>query len=228
MIVADSVAWTGRRAWADQARDMLIAHMVKRGVGVLDRRGMEPVYAAVDYLAARAGIAPVTLFYDPRAMPWVGAEALPLLHGIALSPKAFAMPPRRLAALLAHEVGHLAAGHGASPHYLATTLRPVSLAAVVAALALGDLALILAAVVAWIAVYLGVLRFTARMEEEADAIAARIVGSVLPLIECERAWRATRTRMDLANVWALAYPIRRPWLERMAADELAELHRAHG
>lgn len=89
------------------------------------------------------------------------------------------------------------------------------------AAALGSLPLILAALVALAAAHWAVLRHVTRLEEEADAMAAALMGSVipgLPTADPPKSWRGW-----LWSFWA-CYPTRRPWLHQWATAELVGLY----
>lgn len=87
-------------------------------------------------------------------------------------------------------------------------LRPCGLLTVVAALVLGDLALILAALGALVAADAAMRRFLARVEREADEGAAELLGSVRPLL----LRRQPPRRWDGLAIWLTGNPARRPWL----------------
>lgn len=218
-LVVDASAWTGHRPIEDLAAEVLS----RLGARPLLREEAPPLYAASDRLAALAGIAPPRLFFVEEMLD--GAAAMAGRPGwVLLTRRVVMAPPRRLLAVLAHEIGHLVEDHS-MPSY-APVLRPGAWVAVAAALALGHPGLVLAAVGALVAVWMAERRFFARSEAEADAVAVRLLGTVEPFLHMRDLKDAPHIRwMQRARAWLEGYPLRRPWLDRMAADELADLHR---
>jgi Zn-dependent protease with chaperone function len=220
-LVVDAAAWTGRAV--SRSADAVLRYLAREGARPLSRQEAPNLYAAADYLARRAGIAPPALFHVEALHPFGGAMALPELWCIVITRPALARPPRELAALLAHEVAHLAAGHAAVP--LAGLMRPAALVAVGIAAALGHVGLILAAVGALVAQDLAFRRRVAAVEREADELAARYLGTVAPLVAIEiAAGLRSRPMVERIGAWLECYPGRRPWLDRLAAAELVEMH----
>lgn len=226
MIVADAARWTGRRPWVEIVREATLAALRRNGAGVLAPEDAPWFYAMLAETARRAGLPMPVVVVDPK-FTVAAAQAIPPLEMIRFSPRALTFPQVVQASLIAHEMGHFVAGHGMTPDYIGQWLKPVSWVAVAAALALGDLALILAAVIAFILADLALRRFMARIEEEADRQAARLLGSVAALLASAERSRSIPVRwIDRATLWLGGYPLRRPWLDRIAAEEvLADFER---
>lgn len=222
-LVVDATAWTGRRYTREEREEAALALC---GVFPLDREAVPPLFAEVDAIAAALGIAPPRLFYRPKApafMPGGAAAANARNNSVVLTADAVALPPASRLAILAHELAHLAAGHGrdAFGRWFFAYQRRAGLLALGGAAALGSVPLILAALVALAAAHWAVLRQTRREEKEADAMAVALMGSVIPLLAL--ADRPISWRRRLAFFWT-CYPTRRPWLHQWAAAELVGLY----
>ena len=156
----------------------------------------------------------------PRFMAGSAAAVCPLGNVMVLTERALAVSQAEHVALLAHELAHVAAGHGRETfaRLFRVWHRRVGLAALWGAVVLASPPLILAALVALAAAHWAALQAATRAEEEADAMAARLMGSVIPLF-CTAHRRPLRWRQRLWFFWT-CYPTRRPWLHRWAAAEL--------
>jgi hypothetical protein len=129
-------------------------------------------------------------------------------------------PPDVLAAILAHEAGHIAAGHLRQRALAWNRLLPLGLVAV-AAIASPWLAAV--AALGCVALEVHARRVSRRIEREADEEAARILGSVAPLLLLRP---SPPRRVRRLWYWVMSYPESRPWLDSMAAAELLTLHEA--
>jgi Zn-dependent protease with chaperone function len=220
---ADATEWTGRRMGAREEQEAALAAW---RVLPLDRETVGPLYAETDAIARALGIAAPRLFYRPDAPAFMRgaiAAATASPPAVILTAEAVALPNERRLALLAHELAHVAAGHGAAPleRLFLGWHRCAALVALGGALALASPPLILAALAALAVAHWAALRCTVQSEQEADAIAVRLLGSVAPLLAQagQHGWRT-----HLALVWT-CYPTGRPWLYRWAAAELVEMRR---
>jgi Zn-dependent protease with chaperone function len=190
----------------------------RNGVLPIDREAVAPLYAETDTIARALGCEPPRLFYRPEAPAFLlGAKAAawPSHNLVVLTDGALRLPHDQFRALLAHEIAHIAARHGRDwfPRVFQVAHRGAGLVAVGGALALGSPLLVVAAVAALVSAHCAVLHHVSRAEEEADAIAAWVVGSVAPLMDeadAPRSWRARAAR------FLACYPMRRPWLHRWA------------
>lgn len=213
-LVVDAAAWTGQRP---TPMERLERHLARLGVLPIDREAVAALYAETDTIARTMGVAPPRLFYRPEP-PGVApgmAAAWPACNAILLTDKALTLPHDQFRALLAHELAHIAAGHGRAwfPRLFRAWHRAAGLLALGGAVALGSPLLTVAALGALVVAHGAVLRHVTRHEEEADAMAARVVGSVAPLlhdVDLPLGWRG-RAACVLA-----CYPMRRPWLHRWA------------
>ncbi len=218
-LVVDSEAWTGRPP-LEEAR--ALASLAGNGVLPIPRHVVPDLYAVSDHLARSAGIAVPLLLYSPK-FGGFSAAAYPRFNWIVLTGRGLSLPPVHLKALLAHEIGHIAARHRMSlgRRCLLSLQRPLSFLALGLSLALDDAFLALATAASFAISETVVRRSYEREEAEADAWAAQLMGSVVPLLDVhpkvqlwwQRLWRA-----------CLHYPARRPWIDRMAAAELVNLH----
>lgn len=220
VIEADATAWTGRRPWVDVVREATLNILRRKGAGVLAREDAPGLYALLDEMARRAGLPAPMVVVDPTLMA-AAALAQPALGMIRLAPRVLSFPQEAQAALIAHEMGHFAAGHCMAPAYVEDLLKPGSWMALAAALALGDVILVVLAVLAFVVSDMALRRHMARIEEEADRHAARLMGSVAALLALEEGKRSNPdTLLNRLTLWVGCYPRRRPWLARMAADEV--------
>ncbi|MCZ8147506.1 MAG: M48 family metalloprotease [Roseomonas sp.] len=219
-LIVDATAWTGRRLTREECEEAVLGSF---GVFPIDREAVPPLYAETDAIARALGIPPPRLFYSPEAprfMAGGGAAANVCTNTVILTGKALALPQAERVAILAHELAHIAAGHGRDlfGRLFNVWHRRVGLVALGGAVVLASPPLILAALVALTAAHWAVLQAATRAEEEADAMAARLMGTVIPLF-CTTHRRPLRWRQRLWFLWT-CYPTRRPWLHRWAAAEL--------
>ena len=192
------------------------------------------LYALADRLARRAGLtSPPTLYVTPTPLIEVVAVAgtETQADGIALSSGALrTLPPAEIEAVMAHEISHLASGDlrlfriigavGATIRILAVVGLGFTLAALLAApaadagagetLGLSPVVVLLFAISPLAATLLELALWRSR-EYAADAGAARLVGSPLPLVSALRRIDALHqspwiNRMLRRNVQAVALP----------------------
>lgn len=215
--MAGAAAWAGRTP--PNVRRLEAA--ARAGVHPIPRELLPPLYAVADCLADRAGIARPLLLYVPH---WRGFSAIATQDGgIVLTDAGLALPPPALLALLAHEIGHLAERHTLAPRWFFVLRRPMGLAALGLALALGNAPLTLAATLALALADRACRDVIARQEAEADAWAVRLTGSVAGLLAIAAPPVPARGWWRRAWLAGSGYPTERPWLVAMAAREMEGL-----
>lgn len=176
------------------------------------REEMPDLYRFVDALADRGGVPRVSLFYSPADIHGAAA-AEPLALRITLHPSAFNGAWAQTAALMAHEMGHVAHRHGPAP-WLLRWFRPVALAALVA---------LLWAPPAWMALWGAAVvareawmrRETHRIERDADEWAASMIGAAA-VVDWYASLHAPLHWTRRAACMLAGYPVRRPWIDAMA------------
>lgn len=211
MIDVSAETWTGRCCLPVRLKEIELPRTDPALAGL---------YGLADRLAAAAGIAPVRLFLaaNPSGVAGitaVGAADLVRRDRVFVAAPLLAGPPLALAAVLAHEIGHLAAGHHA-PHLV------LRLAFMVLRLGVLPALLMLPATwgIAWVMVLasaeIAVRELLNRYEREADELGARILGpwAFMNGTGPPRTWTWRE-----AGWWSrtiVGYPTRRPWLVEIA------------
>jgi Zn-dependent protease with chaperone function len=176
------------------------------------------IHAILDAVAAKAGwLEPPRLLTGDTPPILIGPRAgsLPKLRTILVFPGFLNLPLHHQVGTMAHEMGHLLAGH---QHFVLTKPQAtaVACAALSAPFLLGWLGLLLT--IAIPAVTWWAIRWQRHLhEEEADTLAVALVGAriVLDTYQEETTpmpWRQSWRR------WIRGYPTWRPWLLRLMED----------